>query len=139
MLIHFVCGNGHRLRVRDKYAGRQVVCPKCQDRVVVPSAQGRKVSDSSIVALMPRVDPQQTVVTRSRPTVAPPRLRTCPKCRQAMSIKLQICPHCKLYLPGAPTDDEQSAAWACGECGTTNLPGDLGCRVCGQERPVASA
>jgi hypothetical protein len=40
MSIQVCCPQGHRLAVADKYAGRQVKCPKCQLALAVPGNEG---------------------------------------------------------------------------------------------------
>lgn len=35
MGIRFSCPNGHKLNVKESYAGRRCYCPACSDKVVV--------------------------------------------------------------------------------------------------------
>lgn len=36
MSIEVTCANGHRLRLKDKYAGKSGLCPHCHVRIAVP-------------------------------------------------------------------------------------------------------
>jgi S1-C subfamily serine protease len=46
MAIEFTCQAGHKLRVPEELAGKKVRCPKCSERLVVPSAGGQRVDTS---------------------------------------------------------------------------------------------
>lgn len=93
MSIRVVCSNGHTLNVKEKYAGKTGLCPKCKVHVDVPR---RAISDSSIIAILGdhagaapagKVSPAANVKT------------TCPRCHSHLSKDSRACPHCHLYLP----------------------------------------
>jgi len=39
MSVKVTCPNGHKLRVRQEDAGKEVICPRCKTAVEVPGLQ----------------------------------------------------------------------------------------------------
>lgn len=99
------CPNGHKLSADDSQAGRRAICPKCSVKFVVPALRP-KISETSILSVLGDFDGDRSVVTRAVGTAksgsrlsAPEKLKSCPRCRQTMTLRFQICPNCRLYLP----------------------------------------
>lgn len=113
MSIEFACPNGHKLKVKDKYAGQTGVCPHCQARVLVPKPPSN-LSDDAICDFLgpPPADDELPVhqdalpgesgsssgssllgaAMRSRGT------KTCPKCRAEVRACYDLCPYCHTYF-----------------------------------------
>ena len=94
MSIRVICSNGHTLNVKEKYAGKTGLCPKCKVHVDVPR---RAISDSSIIAILGDFPHPQSPGNKVTPAIgAKP---TCPRCHSHLSKDSRACPHCHLYLP----------------------------------------
>lgn len=97
MIIKFLCPNGHKVSVDDQHAGQKGACPKCQAVVVVPTPQPRRISDSSIMAVLGDHVPNTTSVAPTNARAVAP-MRGCPKCHARISTVYRRCPHCQTYL-----------------------------------------
>ena len=96
-MIKLTCANGHRLRIGDKHAGQQAICPKCHVEVTVPELARKSITDTSVVALLGDIAPGQKVVTKAG--VEPVQsLRNCPKCQTRIPTSYRLCPHCQVYI-----------------------------------------
>ncbi|MEN6407639.1 MAG: STAS domain-containing protein [Thermoguttaceae bacterium] len=109
MLIEVRCPNGHVLHVREQYAGKIGVCPRCTAPVRIPYVATAVVSDGLGAApgSTPHAQvPTQVVVVeepqRSRhswavaanPPLHPGRERVCLTCGRVISQSFAICPQC---------------------------------------------
>jgi hypothetical protein len=111
MTLEFACPQGgHRLRVKEEFAGKKVRCPKCGAVVVAPaaSADARPASDLPIPLLdsaaAPRPDaiaarplPVQPIdpepAGRRRPAAADPE-DCCPGCGRFLAPEAVLCIDC---------------------------------------------
>jgi len=128
MSIEVTCPNGHSFKVKDKYAGKQGLCPLCDDRVVVavPAILSEKglsedvilgiigpappppVADDSASVLDDDVESESvfdddvgddTSATMSLVgTSAIRHQRECPNCSRTMPYWFAKCPGCNTYL-----------------------------------------
>ena len=108
MSIRVVCPNGHALHVKDNFAGKSGLCPKCKARVEVPLPQGELSEDSIMNILGPRTappddrpsaDPDAEAVDASPEVgLAAPPQKSCHKCNRVISAGLHICPFCHTYI-----------------------------------------
>jgi hypothetical protein len=125
MSIQVVCRNGHALKVKSEFAGKQGLCPVCKVPIEVPSLAATKLSEDAIINILeshspapPR--PAAAVVSARRPvaTVAAavpapsppvaapsppsqqgsPFRKVCHKCKQEVVAGIHICPHCHAYV-----------------------------------------
>ncbi len=101
MTIKLTCANGHRLRIGEKYAGQQAICPKCNVEVTVPELARKSITDTSVVALLGDIAPGQRVVTKAGPEPVQ-SLRNCPKCQTRIPTSYHLCPHCQVYIGDTP-------------------------------------
>ena len=76
------CPNGHRLKLKDQFAGKKVMCPHCQAvfRVAADAAAGEEKGlpiarivplDPAIVATLPRALPADAAPAPQRPAPTP--------------------------------------------------------------------
>jgi len=122
MAITVECPGGHKLRVKDEYAGRTGYCPHCKAKVKVPGA--KCITDDEILAIVKgsgRKEPRPVRASDSVLDAPPPpkddsglslldssRIRgrkVCPECYHLSSFSFSICPKCGTPLPNRPTDD----------------------------------
>ncbi len=129
MAIRVVCPNGHVLNVKDRFAGRTGLCPRCKARVRVPSPAD--VTDDDILDILgpppsapapqsePEEEPADTSAIASEEYVHQDprhaeesgisllgssiirRGKTCPHCGRKTSFSFKWCPGC-----GTPLSDE---------------------------------
>jgi hypothetical protein len=52
MGIEITCPNGHQLRIKEKYAGKAGLCPKCRAAIHVPALVPSSIDD--LIDLVPR-------------------------------------------------------------------------------------
>ena len=104
MLIKLHCPNGHKVAVDDRHAGQKGICPKCQTEVLIPQAQPKEVTDSSIMAALGDYVPDTSLAAPS-PARAMAPMRPCPKCRSRISTVYRRCPHCQTYLSATERSD----------------------------------
>lgn len=99
MSIHLECRNGHKLKAKDKHAGRSTICPKCGVQVSVPNSQPepRSISDSSVLALLSEQDGGTTTVTRLIPSQTS-ATKKCPRCKTLISSASVYCPECDCFV-----------------------------------------
>lgn len=103
--IEVVCPAGHRLKVRDDYAGKTGSCPVCGAKVKVPP-KPQPLSDDDILQILgdsPASPPQPPVNAQAPPIVrtdGPTRLpkKICEKCHREIIAATRICPYCHTYL-----------------------------------------
>jgi hypothetical protein len=122
MSIAVTCPNGHSFKVKDKFAGKQGLCPFCKDRVTVLVPE--KINDDAILDILgpgppPRpVNPSASVLDDDVDTgsvfdddeelgstmslvgrSAVRHQRQCPECSQSMPYWFAKCPACGKYVP----------------------------------------
>lgn len=61
MGIRFLCPNGHKLHVKNFLAGKRAICPKCGERVTVPTEDMPDASDVGNVSVELPTIPEQPV------------------------------------------------------------------------------
>ncbi|MHB1035644.1 MAG: hypothetical protein ACYC35_11885 [Pirellulales bacterium] len=118
MSIEIVCPNGHSLKVKDRYAGKIGLCPKCQARIVVPELAASKFSEDAICELLGSPEPPRdnslpvhqdprhldpgsssdSVSIASASSVKHIPKKTCVKCEREILADYHICPHCHTYI-----------------------------------------
>ena len=94
MGIRVTCENGHRFKVKEKYAGKTGRCPNCKARVEVPVVVGAYVPDGSNILDADALD-QRSGSDISLVGSKVYNTELCPKCATPVPIW-----HCK-----------------CGDCG----------------------
>jgi hypothetical protein len=112
MSIQVVCANGHSLKVKSEFAGKQGLCPHCKVPVHVPDPRSDKLSEDAIMNFLdgerpPRglhhhaADEKTAAVgsgSSSGPHAQQTLVRRCHKCRGEIPPRLHICPHCHAYV-----------------------------------------
>ena len=64
--------------------------------------------------------------------------RVCPNCKRKVSVRYQICPHCRTYMPitgvgqGSTLLRGQPNISNCPHCGVRSFPGATVCNNCGE-------
>jgi hypothetical protein len=58
MGIEAFCRNGHRIKVKDSYAGKKVYCPTCGAKLRVPRVPNAADDDALPTAKLLNLDPQ---------------------------------------------------------------------------------
>lgn len=113
MGIEVSCDNGHRLKVKDSFAGKTGYCPICHARVKVPKPE-TPLSEDDILGVLG--DPSAETTSRAErapiidsrfygdglsvPPSAKPAQRTCPKCEKPIGYQYSArCPRCGAVLP----------------------------------------
>ena len=104
MAIRVVCPNGHVLKVKDSFAGKVGLCPRCKARIHVPRADDGGMSEDAIVDILG--DPVVAEARKEAPApVASPRQdhaapqgKTCHVCNEEIAAATHICPHCHTYI-----------------------------------------
>jgi len=119
MSILVVCPNGHKLKVKDKLAGKQGFCPKCKAPVTIPELSPDELSEDAILDILgprtntgPGASSIHDAQTRPRESGSalssisgkgehgsPPK-KSCHKCHQEIEAGVRICPHCHTYIAG---------------------------------------
>ncbi len=108
MSISVTCPNGHELSVKDSFAGKAGLCPKCKARVQVPELPPGDLSEDSIMDILGPSDvnpvPQYSAAADSgysgpaeHDPNAPPK-KSCHKCNREISAAIHICPFCHTYI-----------------------------------------
>ena len=97
MSIRLECSNGHKLKAKDNYGGRNTTCPKCGTKVHVPTPERRPISDSSVLAILSDRDGGATTVTHLAPPHASPT-KKCPRCKTPMPFESPFCPLCDCFV-----------------------------------------
>src|SRR5689334_1795616 len=57
MGIEITCPNGHQLRIKEKYAGKAGLCPKCRAAINVPALVPSSIDE--LIDLVPRAPVKQ--------------------------------------------------------------------------------
>jgi hypothetical protein len=149
MWVKVNCPNGHGLKVRTKFAGKTGKCPECQAAVAIPD-----LTEETIIALLGKVGkPEGSVLDQPEKksedvleaadsalggsTLIKRLPKQCPKCKQMVSAKYTICPHCRTFLPFTDVAEAaelggQRSSMNCPGCGVRSFPGDTVCNNCGQ-------
>ena len=108
MSIRVTCPNGHELSVKDSFAGKAGLCPKCKARMQVPELPPGELSEDSIMNILgpseassvsqysSPVDPGYGAGSENDPN-APPK-KSCHKCNREISAAIHICPFCHTYI-----------------------------------------
>jgi hypothetical protein len=166
MWIRIDCPNGHPVKVEEKYAGRMGRCPACGAKVRIPQPDQGDLSEEAILDILgPSVPPApqplpvhaEPVATEAKaaagsvimggskimggsriigsPAIDQPT-RICPACKRKVSIRYQICPHCRTYMPITDAGPGGAAprviSHSCPHCGVTSFPGATVCGNCGE-------
>jgi hypothetical protein len=159
MWIRLDCPNGHPVKVEEKYAGRMGRCPACGVKVRIPEADGRDLSEEAILDILGPSAPAAPEPLPVHQEAAPAQsaassavlggskimggaaidqpTRICPACKRKVSIRYQICPHCRTYMPISDVGTVSGAgprptSLSCPHCGVTSFPGATVCGNCGE-------
>jgi hypothetical protein len=119
MAIRCVCPKGHVLKVKEKLAGTQGLCPVCRSPVKVPTLRDKKVSEDAVIAILGPFDLtdskdttpvevaeenevkslQETIQSGlfGRGTI----VKNCTRCNQEIAAGSHVCPHCHTYIAQA--------------------------------------
>jgi hypothetical protein len=102
MAIELTCPNGHKLKVKDEFAGRAGLCPCCKARVNVPKKDD-PLDDAILSVLGPqasdaRAKPQAPDLIGELFSTAK-RKKLCPGCGGETSYAFTTCPRCGTPLP----------------------------------------
>jgi DNA-directed RNA polymerase subunit RPC12/RpoP len=159
MPIAVTCPNGHKLKIKEKYAGQTGLCPHCQSRVLVPSLNEDAVLDFLGPAPPPpppEEDPDSMPVYHEPArtgsgassimsgthihgsSILVRKTKICPKCKHQIAAKFDLCPHCGLYFTNWD-EIERRLHLRCPGCSAEYAPGTANCPDCGQTLPVESA
>jgi hypothetical protein len=124
MPIDVVCPNGHALKIKEKYAGKTGLCPKCRAAIDVPAPRPSSIDE--LIDLVPRApvkftdaaasvhdddddDPRSPCTGHAHsPSRAGESLlsssslvkhqKVCPKCFQVAPIWFARCQHCNHFF-----------------------------------------
>lgn len=159
MPIAVTCPNGHKLKIKEKYAGQTGLCPHCQARVLVPALNEDAVLDFLGPAPPPpppEEDPDSMPVYQEPArtgsgassimsgthihgsSILVRKTKICPKCKHQIAAKFDLCPHCGLYFTNWD-EIERRLHLRCPSCSAEYVPGTPTCADCGQTLPVESA
>jgi hypothetical protein len=112
MAIEVTCPQGHRLRVKESFAGKKGLCPVCKTPVLVPKPEKNAVSEDDILnfigpstsgvlgrALTPEEiqELEQAGSQIGHSNNHTPH-KVCSKCNQEISSASHICPFCHTYI-----------------------------------------
>ncbi len=151
MPISVTCPNGHKLKIKEKYAGQTGLCPHCQARVLVPT-----LNEDAVLEFLgpapppppPEEDPDSMPVyhepVRSSgassimsgthvhgSSILVRKTKTCPKCKHQIAARFDLCPHCGLYFTNWD-EIERRLHLRCSNCATEHPIGTPTCTECGQ-------
>jgi hypothetical protein len=72
MAIDVTCPNGHKLQIKEKYAGKSGLCPRCQARIEVPAlGAGEELIDLVARRATPAADVQNQAALAAAPAHDP--------------------------------------------------------------------
>jgi RNA polymerase subunit RPABC4/transcription elongation factor Spt4 len=100
---------GHKLKVKDRYAGKTGLCPRCGSRVRVPGVSEQEIlrllaCDGLIEADHP--EPAAVLPGAEAAETRPVRLpltsgsKACPRCKKDVRAGFDLCPYCGTYFAG---------------------------------------
>ena len=147
MSIEVACKNGHRLKIKDEYAGKKGLCPKCGVPIAVPVPALSEDALVDLLGQMPAVDDEpevhqdrktgsssgssssssmsllggQSMVARTH--------KVCPACKKEVSQGYHVCPHCHMYFADN-TEVHRRMSWMCKHCGQAVGAKDRICPKC---------
>ncbi len=107
MTIRVTCPNGHALKVKDGFAGKVGLCPKCKAQIQVPRLDNGDMSEDDIADILGGPDVPEAARPRKeapRPVALPrqeravPQGKTCHSCNEEIAASIHICPHCHTYI-----------------------------------------
>ncbi len=107
MSIMVVCPNGHKLKVKDKYAGKSGRCPMCKSRIRVPVpfeevpgglVRGILDPDKSGLSGLALAVPEFIDEPTDFETGGEAATKICGKCLEEIPTSAEVCPHCKAYI-----------------------------------------
>jgi len=140
MSIQVKCPNGHTLKVKNEFAGRQGLCPHCHARVQVP--QSKKISDEDIVDMIgpPKPAEEMDVHQEARAdgsgvslvgsSIMRRRTKICVNCRSEILERYDVCPHCHMYFTDRLEINRRLTS-ACPKCGLEVDRHAKSCPACG--------
>ncbi len=106
MSIELTCPQGHKLKVKDRYAGKTGRCPRCGSQVRVPGVSEQEIlrllscddlieADHPVSHEMQPADEPETVPVRL-PLAAGSKV--CPRCKKEVRATFDLCPYCGTYF-----------------------------------------
>jgi len=110
MSIQVLCPNGHSLQVKETFAGRTGLCPRCKAQVQIPKPDPSALTEEAILGYLGPFDPNRAHATavaegvahwdpRAQATSSPPK-KSCDKCNREILAATHICPFCHTYIAG---------------------------------------
>ena len=94
MAIRATCGScNSTFNARDELAGKRVKCPKCKERMVIPS--GSSAPAATVAAAPARaVDPMEALLAEANISAVTPGGPICPDCAEPVVAGAVICVEC---------------------------------------------
>ena len=161
MWIRLDCPNGHPVKVDEKFAGKLGKCPACGAKVLIPRPEpAEDISEDAILNILgPSVRAPEALPVHQEPVKSEQaadassvamgssailggsglmnqQIRICPSCKRKVSVRYQICPHCRTYMPISDIPGRPATASViisnCQNCGVTSYPGSTVCTNCGE-------
>jgi len=116
MAIQVKCPNGHVLKVKDKYAGKSGLCPRCHARIDVPLdpnvearqvdrvsrhyGAGLKEQVSEVHQDQRHLDDREHSGSSLLGSSLVRHKKPCPGCMELVPYWFASCPYCKTPLSG---------------------------------------
>ena len=112
MSIRVACPNGHKLNVKDSWAGMSGLCPVCKARIKVPVPAASHVSEDDILAFLGPHEPSRKAAVAyggddfshggedDDPEHRGPPKKICDMCNREIDAATHICPYCRTYIAG---------------------------------------
>ncbi len=94
MSIRTVCPNGHKLKIKSKYAGQLGRCPMCAAPVRVPVRDPEAVESSLSAPALSILTSRTPEADYFPPAKADEVERTCVTCSKNVPNDMTVCPHC---------------------------------------------
>ena len=156
MWIRFDCPSGHPVKVEEKFAGRMGRCPACGVKVKIPQPEpAHALTDSGVMDMLGGASSAaEPLPVHQEPPLGAvagatagssvlgggsvgQATRMCPSCRRKVSVRYQICPHCRTYMPIADLAEvnaigARGVTMNCPHCGVPSFPGANACGNCGE-------
>ncbi len=89
MSIHIVCPNGHKLKIKSKYAGHSGKCPMCGSQIVIPAEDVESVQSSLLAESLLMVNPPEADCP---PAAVDEVVKTCARCFTNLPGDMFVCP-----------------------------------------------
>ncbi len=110
MSIRVICPNGHKLKIKDRFAGQVGLCPICKSRIQVPDPKEDVLEEGSIMDILQPQESGLSGIALETPDFdnepadrwsgegAQTATKMCSKCLKEIPSEAHVCPHCKTYV-----------------------------------------